>query len=211
MLHACRSQKIELAVCQGGLPKSQSADTSHLAPPPSLHSKGGHAPTRNLLTQGSDVAWAVAPERHDSASSSMEFRQGPAMPGSSRLPVLGKMGTAGSMPVFLQHKSPTAPSSPVRTAPAHLPTCPSHPPLFASAHASPRSRPRQCAHIACSLMVWAARHLKLMLWRSCLRCRLETSELKSSPPEPVDVCTGVSEAAELRGAASIPGVEGRGG
>ncbi|CAK0731931.1 hypothetical protein CVIRNUC_000062 [Coccomyxa viridis] len=109
---ACRSQKIKLAVCQGGLPKSRSADTSHLAPPPSLHGAGGHAPTRNLLTQGSDMAWAVAPERHDSASSSMEFRQGPAVPGSPRLPVLGKMGTAGSMPVFLQHRPPTAPSCP---------------------------------------------------------------------------------------------------
>ena len=134
MLHACRSQKIELAVSRGSLPKSRSADNSHLAPPPSLHSKGGHVPICNLMSKVPDTTWAVAPERHDSASSSMELRQGPALPGSPRLPVLGKLGTAGSMPVFLQHRPPTAPSCPVSTAPVHLPVT-LH--LFASAYASP--------------------------------------------------------------------------
>ena len=175
MLHACRSQKIELASCQGGLSKSRSADTSHLAPPPSLHSKGGHSPTRNLLTQGSDMAWAVCPERHDSASSSMEFRQGPAMPGSAKVARPGQDGHRRQHARIPAAQAPDSPFLPGEHCPCP-PAC--HTPLSVSAPASPHSRPQQCAHSACGLTVWAAPHFEdgavKELSPSLLRGRLAT-------------------------------------
>ena len=109
---ACRLQSIDWKVLRCSLQTTRSADAPDVdvrLPPQYLVSD---TPANSFLRMASG-------RRHDSASSSIETRRPtvPVSPRTPKVPVLGKMGTAGSLPVYSYHKPAAEPSCPVRPDP----------------------------------------------------------------------------------------------
>ena len=106
----CRDQQLDWKALRCSLQKSRSADTPAFDP---VH------PTQALMSNvpfssGLSINWTA---RHDSASSSIEPRRDnlgvPTSPRTPRVPTLGKLGVAGSLPVYSYCKPAPAPSCPV--------------------------------------------------------------------------------------------------
>ncbi len=74
------------------------------------------------MTRTSGLPLRAASDQHDSASSSIETRS-PFVPEAPKLPTLGRLGAAGSVPVYSYRKATPLPSCPVSS---HLHQPPNH-------------------------------------------------------------------------------------
>ena len=107
-LNACRDQSVDWTALRSSLQKARSVDIPIMDAP-------GHPQALNQDTPASSMLQMVHSGRHDSASSSIEPRRQsvPVSPRTPKVPALGKMGTAGSLPVYSYQKPLPEPSCPV--------------------------------------------------------------------------------------------------
>jgi len=107
-LDACRDQSVDWKTLRSSLQKARSADIPFL-------DASGLPQAFNQDTPASSMLQIVQGGRHDSASSNIEPRRHfvPVSPRTPKVPALGKMGTAGSLPVYSYQKPLPAPSCPV--------------------------------------------------------------------------------------------------
>ena len=108
----CRDQSLDWKAIRRSLPKARSADAVAVEGPLPVQNLIHDVPSTSFLRMASS-------ERHDSASSSIESRRlpVPASPRTPKVPVLGKMGTGGSLPVYSYNAPAPEPSCPVRPDP----------------------------------------------------------------------------------------------
>ena len=115
----CRGHDLDWTALNGMLQKSR---LSYTAAEASIQSQELRARIGSVA-QTPGLPLRAASDQHDSASSSIETRSPfvPEAPQALKVPTLGRLGAAGSMPVYTYRKAMPLPSSPVSS---HLP----HPP-----------------------------------------------------------------------------------
>lgn len=106
----CRDQQVDWKALRCSLQKSLSANTAAIDPVQPAQALMRNTP----MSSGLSIVWTA---RHDSASSSIEVCRGnsgvPTTLRTPRVPALGKLGVAGSLPVHSYCKPVPAPSCPV--------------------------------------------------------------------------------------------------
>ena len=114
----CRGHDLDWTALNGMLQKSRLPGTAAEGPsqPQVLQAGGASVP------QTPGLPLRAASDRHDSASSSIETRNPfvPEAPQAHKLPTLGRLGAAGSMPVYSYRKATPLPSCPVSFQLPHL-------------------------------------------------------------------------------------------